>query len=645
IHVPIAVLVGHMYKWLALPQFDGVKEVPGKANASTVALTNPETITFLKNLYGDLLPNFTSTYFNVGADETYEVGAGQSKVAYPDLSKEEIYLEGLKTIYGLVKEEGKTMMFWADMIVKYADSNPSIVRAAKQAIPDAIPINWGYQFDYDFEKSTTRLKNAGFRYYVSPGTTTWSSYIGRTSNMTKNLETAATWGRKNGAVGYLLTTWGDQGHHQNLICDYPPLAYAAGLSWHGDGNRKELVDYNQYVSRFIFKDTVEDLSAKFSKLADYGSLSPRCWSKSWMNSVGMENYRSEKNLLSFIKFQKGGSEEEKQAKALSQAEQVSAMCEEFLVYLSTVTMKADDAAIIQAELENGVRILKAAACYTAMRLRIHNGVSTPDQEAVKAAELYHEYKATLSRFKDVWMMRNRLSSRDDTMKKLYFPLKYFRHIAGIPYRPLPDGNHVLMTPDTLSSPLASDEFVSGWVWSFRGSGEPVMTSVYGVDSSMQIKGAIADGVISLLDNSTGVSGRVFCFDPIIARKKSYYEIWNGDGKTKLLPRFGWPVFFEQDSEYEISFKAKFRNGSPLNGNLVLSMTATQVDGRLKGVPLIATAYSEPDSNGWQTVTQRCVANDTIRTASFFISTSPATADVLYIADLFMDLTDKSQGAR
>ncbi len=626
---------GHMNKWLNLPQFDGLKEVPGAANASTLALTCPQTITFLKNLYGDLLPNFTSHCFNIGGDETREVGTGQSQIAYPDLSKEEIYLEGLKTLYGLVKEENKTMMFWADMVVKYADSNPAIIRAAKEAMPDAIPINWGYEFDYDFENSTAKLMQAGFNYYVSVGTATWSSYIGRTSNMTKNLENAAMWGKKNGAAGYLLTSWGDQGHHQNIICDYSPLTYAAGLSWYGAGNSKEQVDYNRYVSRVIFKDVSGNISSRFSELADYNSISPRCWNKSWINSVAAEDGSSDKNLLSFIRFQKCGSEEENRAEALRQAEQVSAMCREFLAYLPTVTLGADDREFVQAELKNSVQILQTAADYAAMRLRIHNGISTPDQEAGKAGGLYREYKSTLSDFKEIWMMRNKLSLRSDTLKNLYHPLKYFKTIAGNPIRPLSDGNHFLMTPDTISFPLASDEIVSGWVWSLSGSGEPVITGSYGVDTATQIRGAIADGVISLLESQPGVSGRVFCYDPVAARQKGCYKIWDHDGKTKLLPRFGWPAIFDGAGEYKIIFKAKFKNGTLLRKNLTMMMSAVQADGGLKGVPLAATACSEPDASGWQTVSQHVAIGDTIKTASFCMIPSGSTADTLYINGLFM----------
>ncbi len=626
---------GHMNKWLKLPQFDEIKEVPGMAGATTIALTNPKTINFLKNLYSDLLPNFTSQYFNIGGDETYEVGTGQSKAEYPDLSKEEIYLEGLKTLYGLLKEENKTMMFWADMIVKYADSNPSIVRAAKEAMPDAIPINWGYEFNYDFGKSTATLKNAGFEYYVSPGTSTWKSFIGRTSNMTANLENAARWGIQNGAIGYLLTVWGDEGHPQHLVWDYPALAYSAGLSWCYDRNKKELTDYNKYVSRFILQDEGETLSEQLSALADYGAITPRSWNQSWIHSVFSERDGQTKNLKEFIEFQQGESEIEKVAAALSQAVKISKLAEDFLLYLDGVAMKSEESSIFRGELKNGADMLKAASEYTAMRLRIFSGATTPNQENEGIAKHYNQYKATLADFQKSWLIRNKYSDLDDTMSLLSRPMLHYRSIAGGMSSILHDnGNHVLITPDTLGIHLASSAFIPGWVWSLSGSGEPVITIAYGGGSTARIRGLLAEKVISVSDNVAGVTGRVFCFDPVAAVKNSFYEIWRGDGQTKQLPRVGWPVLFEKNGEYEITLKVKFKNETPLRGNVNFSMTAAK-EGGPTVLPPINTVYSEPDSHGWRTVSQRYAVTDNITAASFYITVPDSVSDILYINGLFM----------
>ena len=79
---------GHLRQWLAYPPLRQLAETsapwPDQGGKflrypSTLAPAHPGTIPFLRQLYDELLPNFTSTRFNVGCDETWDLGRGQSK--------------------------------------------------------------------------------------------------------------------------------------------------------------------------------------------------------------------------------------------------------------------------------------------------------------------------------------------------------------------------------------------------------------------------------------------------------------------------------------------------------------------------------------------------------------------------------------
>jgi hypothetical protein len=41
-------------------------------------------------------------------------------------------------------------------------------------------------------------------------------------------------GRENGAVGYLITDWGDNGHWQTLPISYLGFVAGAGLAWNAE---------------------------------------------------------------------------------------------------------------------------------------------------------------------------------------------------------------------------------------------------------------------------------------------------------------------------------------------------------------------------------------------------------------------------
>ncbi|MBW8863325.1 MAG: family 20 glycosylhydrolase, partial [Verrucomicrobia bacterium] len=79
---------GHLRYFLADPRLKKLGELsrPYEAETgdflrrpTTLAPNHPGTLPFIRGLYDELLPNFSSKYFNIGGDETWDLGKGQSK--------------------------------------------------------------------------------------------------------------------------------------------------------------------------------------------------------------------------------------------------------------------------------------------------------------------------------------------------------------------------------------------------------------------------------------------------------------------------------------------------------------------------------------------------------------------------------------
>src|ERR1017187_1994465 len=62
---------------LSAPYEDASKEFVRRP--TTLAPNHPGTLPFLRGLYDELLPNFSSEFFNIGGDETWDLGKGRSK--------------------------------------------------------------------------------------------------------------------------------------------------------------------------------------------------------------------------------------------------------------------------------------------------------------------------------------------------------------------------------------------------------------------------------------------------------------------------------------------------------------------------------------------------------------------------------------
>src|SRR5208283_954463 len=102
------------------------------------------------------LPNFSSRFFNVGCDETWDLGRGQSKKLGETKGKGRVYLDFLKQIHREVSARGKKMMFWGDIILKYPKQIRELTAFGvppsggsrwppKGGTPSLIALNWGYE--------------------------------------------------------------------------------------------------------------------------------------------------------------------------------------------------------------------------------------------------------------------------------------------------------------------------------------------------------------------------------------------------------------------------------------------------------------------------------------------------------------------
>lgn len=191
---------------------------------STLAPNHPGTLPFLRGLYDELLPNFSSRFFNVGCDETWDLGRGQSKELCRTKGKGIVYLDFLNRVHSEVSKRRKRMMFWGDIILKY----PRLIRKLPK---DVIALNWGYEGNHPFQREAELFAKSKIPFYVCPGTSTWITLVGKHDNALANLRNAAKAGRKYGALGYLITDWGDGGHPQPLAVSWLPFAAGAAMAW------------------------------------------------------------------------------------------------------------------------------------------------------------------------------------------------------------------------------------------------------------------------------------------------------------------------------------------------------------------------------------------------------------------------------
>ncbi len=393
---------GHMLRWLQHPQYAHLAEAPdgftfpwGRVSKEPFSLspTDPGSLALMAELFDELLPHFTSEEFNVGCDETWDVGQPGTRSEQAAKAKGEgrVYLDYLKQVHTLVADRGRRMQFWGDIIIKHPELIPELPG-------DAIALEWGYEADHPFDEHGKAFAESGIPFYVCPGTSSWNALAGRTDNALGNLWNAAENGLKHGAIGFLNTDWGDNGHWQPLPVSYLGFAYGAAVSWAAAQNRA--LDVPRALDRHAFRDQ----GGVMGRLAyDLGNVYR-------LPGPALHNNSPLVRLLNAPEAPLDGLT----AAGLEQAE---AAIDEIVTALDSAQMIRLDADLVMDEFDLVGCLLKHACRLGRARLVAPGGTVRAIPAEVRA-HLAEELDAMIDEYRRIWLARNRSGGLADSAGRL-----------------------------------------------------------------------------------------------------------------------------------------------------------------------------------------------------------------------------------
>ncbi len=250
--VPNQNSLGHMNAWLATEQFAHLAECPDGYKLlgliefkSTLDVSDPRSLELVKQMTDDMLPYFSSEYFNANLDEPFEIGKCKNRQLAREIGEGQLYIQYVAELNDYIRAKGKKMMMWGDIVSKYPEIIPQIP-------DDVVLLEWGYEHMHPYESNCRQYNEAGLEYMVCPGTSSWTTITGRTENMKGNIANAVGNGIKYNAAGMLLTDWGDMGHWQYWPVSYAPFVYGAALSWNFES--KDDLPLATFLNRMVFQD-------------------------------------------------------------------------------------------------------------------------------------------------------------------------------------------------------------------------------------------------------------------------------------------------------------------------------------------------------------------------------------------------------
>ena len=286
--VPSFATFGHLYNLLQSKSYNKYSELANyqpkvhkwqeSREHHTIDSSNPESLEIIKEMLQQIIPLFSSNKFNICCDETVDMGKGRGKALADKIGEGQMYVNFLNRLCEYLKEQGKEVMFWSDVINKHTELVPQLPE-------DIICLVWEYNYPMRDERYVAVL-NTSMRKYICPWTAgavqLIPDYHGEGYVAYENIAETAELAKKEKLEGYLLTDWGDFGHTCHAELRYPILAYGGAKSWNSSGN-KNIEEFDAYISKIEYgNEKVLSILKEISENTQF----------SWNNLVGEYNKRS-----------------------------------------------------------------------------------------------------------------------------------------------------------------------------------------------------------------------------------------------------------------------------------------------------------------------------------------------------------------
>src|SRR6266481_2578423 len=254
---------GHLHHAL---KYEIYSEVAERPHGHVLTPTNEKSYDFIKSLYAELVPLFPGPFLHIGADETFELGKGQTKGRADQAGLGRVYMEHLQKVHEILQPYHKQLMFWGDIAVKY----PELLTILPK---DMIAVPWDYDPKPSYENIITPYTDAGLRVVVAPGAGNWRVIWPDLDSAFVNIRNFVRDGQKHQAIGALNTTWNDDG--ESLVdMTWPGLVFGAAASWQpGESSIDDFKSsydwafYRNYSGDRTFAEVIENLDDAHKLLA------------------------------------------------------------------------------------------------------------------------------------------------------------------------------------------------------------------------------------------------------------------------------------------------------------------------------------------------------------------------------------------
>ena len=223
--VPEQEAFGHLHHNLTWEQYQPLAET---AHGAVLAPGQPGSIALIKQMFTELAVMYPGPFLHIGADETVDLGLGQTKPDVDSRGLGPVYLDFLQRVQTALAPLNRKLLFWGDIaqtIVQGATAYNSVGASSPDRVDPQILIKMPAEFKKNtiavawwytpqpkgFAKFLTPFTDAGFETWVASGVNNWSLVWPDDNDALPNIQQFVADGQRQHSTGVLNTIWYDDG--------------------------------------------------------------------------------------------------------------------------------------------------------------------------------------------------------------------------------------------------------------------------------------------------------------------------------------------------------------------------------------------------------------------------------------------------
>lgn len=218
--VPYQQMFGHLHNLLKFETYAGMGEIP---HGSVLSPAEPQTYDWIQRAAEQLTGAFSSEFFHVGIDETWELGKGRTRRQAEQTSVAAVYTGHIERVFELFKPLGKRLLVAGDIALKHPEMIPNFPKGL-------ISVTWAYSPLEDFTKYIEPFRSAGMDFFVCTSVHNWNRLFPAFGDTRINANNFARDGKRLGALGLAATHWADDGEALFNLTWYGTV-FSAAAAW------------------------------------------------------------------------------------------------------------------------------------------------------------------------------------------------------------------------------------------------------------------------------------------------------------------------------------------------------------------------------------------------------------------------------